>query len=209
MIPHFGGMPRKRLRTFWVYNIFMKECRELLSLQQLLLVFFPYNLVRVSGEFAKKVGGGGAGINANPMFGRKVERAPDAVVAGFEFPDAVGLALERDNAIIVAIEKGEHMAVHIKHQHTCAVRESRKRHLLHHIGAKRKTKVTICLNVSHNAKIEIFCQRKGKEHGILFSLMEVCEQIVSQMFVEKCMLGHTILCCKSVKMQVDIIAKKM
>ena len=148
-------MLRKRLRAFWVYNIFMKECRELLSLQQLLLVFGPYNLVRVSCEFTKQVGGSGAGINANPVFGRKVERAPNAVVTGFEFPDAVGLALERDNAIIVAIEKGEHMAVHVKHQHARAVRESRKRHLLHHIGAKRKTKVAVCLNVEHNAKIEI------------------------------------------------------
>lgn len=112
----------------------------------------PHNQVRVSGEFAKQVGGGGAGINANPMFGRKVERAPNAVVAGFEFTNAVGLALERDNAVIVAIEKGEHMSVHVKHQHTRAVRESRKRHLLHHIGAKRKTKVAICLNVEHGAK---------------------------------------------------------
>ena len=172
MIPHFGGMPRKRLRTFWVYNIFMKECRELLSLQQLLLVFFPYNLVRVSGEFAKKVGGGGAGINANPMFGRKVERAANAVVTGFEFPDAVGLALERDNAVIVAIEKGEHMSVHIKHQHTRAVWEGRKRHLLHHIGAKRKTKVTVCLNISHNAKIENFLQQCGwQPHNLFSSIM--------------------------------------
>ncbi len=163
-------MLRKRLRTFWVYNIFMKECRELLSLQQLLLVFGPYNLVRVSGEFAKQVGGGGAGINANPVFGRKVERAPNAVVAGFEFPDAVGLALERDNAVIVAIEKGEHMAVHVKHQHTRAVRESRKRHLLHHIGAKRKTKVAICFDVSHcSTKIEIFGQRCGRQlHNLFF-----------------------------------------
>ena len=169
MIPHFGGILRKRLRTFWVYNIFMKECRELLSLQQLLLVFFPYNLVRVSGEFAKQVGGGGAGVNANPMLGRKVERAANAVVAGFEFPDAVGLALERDNAVIVAIEKGEHMAVHVKHQHTRAVRESGKRHLLHHIGAKRKTKVAVCLNVGHcGAKIEIFGQRCDQQWYNLF-----------------------------------------
>lgn len=131
------------------------------TLQQLLLVFFPHNQIRVSGEFAKQVGGGGAGINANPVFGRKVERAANAVVAGFEFPDAVGLALERDNAVIVAIEKGKHMATDVKHQHARAVRKSRKRHLLHHIGAKRKTKVAICLNVGHNAKIENFRQRKG------------------------------------------------
>lgn len=122
------------------------------ALQQLLLVFGPYNLVRVLGEFTKKVGGGGAGINANPMFGRKVERASNAVVTGFEFFYAVGLALERDNAVIVAIEKCEHMAVHVKHQHTRAVRKGGKRHLLHHIGAKRKTKVAICLNVEHGAK---------------------------------------------------------
>ena len=32
MIPHWGGISRKRLRTFSVYNIFMKECRELLNL---------------------------------------------------------------------------------------------------------------------------------------------------------------------------------
>jgi len=115
-------------------------------------VLSPHNQVRVSGEFAKKVGGGGAGINANPVFGRKVERAANAVVTGFEFPDAVGLALERDNAVIVAIEKGEHMAVHVKHQHTRAVREVGKRHLLHHISAKRKTKVAICLNVEHSQK---------------------------------------------------------
>ena len=171
MVSHFGGILRKRLRTFGVYNIFMKECRELLSLQQLLLVFFPYNLVRVSGEFAKQVGGGGAGVNANPMLGRKVERAANAVVAGFEFPDAVGLALERDNAVIVAIEKGEHMAVHVKHQHARAVREGGKRHLLHHIGAKRKTKVTVCLNVGHcGAKIEIFRQQYGgQSHNLFFA----------------------------------------
>lgn len=107
------------------------------------------------------------GVNANPVFGRKIVRLSNAVVADFELFNAVGLALERDNAIIVAIEKGEHMAVHVKHQHTRAVREGRKRHLLHHIGAKRKTKVAICLNVSHcSTKIEIFRQRQGS--GVVF-----------------------------------------
>ena len=133
-------------------------------------VLSPHNQVRVSGEFAKQVGGGGAGINANPVFGRKVERAPNAVVAGLEFFNAVRLALERDNAVIVAIEKGEHMAVHVKHQHTRTVRKSREWHLFNNIGTKRKTKVAICLDVRHyNTKIEIFGQRCGRQlHNLFF-----------------------------------------